>query len=88
MPQILVRNLDVRTRDQLKARARRNGRSMEEEVRHILHSAVAPSMPACEDRTLGDWIRNLVQKAGLRDEELAVFDELRGREMRNIPTFD
>jgi len=36
MAQVLVRNLDKKTVDRLKARARRNGRSLEAELRVIL----------------------------------------------------
>jgi plasmid stability protein len=38
--QLLVRNLDEDVKDKLKRRARRHGRSTEEEVRDILRNAV------------------------------------------------
>lgn len=41
MGQILVRNLDDDLKSRLRDRARRHGRSTEEEVREILRSAVA-----------------------------------------------
>lgn len=48
MAQILVRNLDERLKSRLQRRAKRNGRSMEAEVREILRGAVkeedAPSV--------------------------------------------
>lgn len=40
MAQILVRNLDDKIKARLQRRARRHGRSMEEEVREILRNAV------------------------------------------------
>lgn len=40
MAQILVRNLDDRLKVRLRSRARRNGRSMEEEAREILRNAL------------------------------------------------
>jgi antitoxin FitA len=40
MAQILVRNLDDRLKVSLQSRARRNGRSMEEEAREILRNAL------------------------------------------------
>jgi antitoxin FitA len=40
MAQILVRNLENSVKSRLQSRARRNGRSMEEEVRDILRAAV------------------------------------------------
>jgi plasmid stability protein len=41
--QLLVRNVDDDVAARLKARARRNGRSMEDEVRHILRDAAKSS---------------------------------------------
>lgn len=41
MGQILVRNLDDDVKDKLARRARRHGRSTEEEVREILRNAVS-----------------------------------------------
>jgi plasmid stability protein len=40
MAQILVRNLDDRLKTRLQRRAKRHGRSMEEEVREILRDAL------------------------------------------------
>jgi plasmid stability protein len=40
MAQLLVRNIEDAVKARLKRRARRNGRSMEEEVRDILRAAV------------------------------------------------
>jgi plasmid stability protein len=40
MAQLIVRNLDEAVKRRLKWRASRDGRSMEEEVRHILRDAV------------------------------------------------
>ena len=39
MPNILVRDLSPETVKQLKARAHRNGRSMQSELKHILENA-------------------------------------------------
>ena len=73
MPQILVRNLDVQTKSRLQRRARRNGRSMEEEVRDILRSALnKDEAPA---RRLGTEIAALFRGIGL-DREIP---ELRGQ---------
>jgi antitoxin FitA len=47
MAQILVRNLDDRVKARLQRRAKRNGRSMEEEAREILRNALKdPETPA------------------------------------------
>jgi plasmid stability protein len=40
MAQIVVRDLEDSVKQRLKRRAKKNGRSMEDEVRHILRSAV------------------------------------------------
>jgi plasmid stability protein len=40
MAQLVVRNIEDRVKARLQRRARRNGRSMEEEVRDILRAAV------------------------------------------------
>lgn len=76
MAQILVRNLDEDVKTKLQARARRHGRSTEEEVRHILRSAVKdddrPSAP------LGSRLRARFAGIGL-DEDIP---ELRGHPAR------
>jgi antitoxin FitA len=47
MAQILVRNLDDQVKGRLQNRAKRHGRSMEEEVREILRNVLkAPETPA------------------------------------------
>jgi len=41
MAQVIIRNLDPETVDALKARAKRNGRSLEAELRDVLSQTVA-----------------------------------------------
>jgi len=41
MAQVLIRQLSDQTVERLKERAKRNGRSLEAELRHILQDAVA-----------------------------------------------
>ena len=76
MAQFVVRNLEGGVKTKLQRRARRHGRSMEEEVREILRSAVhedeAPS------GGLGTEIAALFTKAGLKAE----IPELRGHAIR------
>ena len=76
MAQILVRNLDDDVKTGLQRRARRHGRSTEEEVRDILRSAVrgegAPLPP------LGSRLRARFADIGL-DEDIP---ELRGQPAR------
>jgi len=44
MPDILIRGLDEETLQRLKARAKRNGRSLQAEAKRVLQSAADQSM--------------------------------------------
>lgn len=76
MAQLLVRNLDDDVKAKLQRRARRNGRSTEEEVRDILRNAVAdadaPRAP------LGSRLAARFARMGLTEE----IPELRGHTAR------
>ncbi|HVV45268.1 MAG TPA: hypothetical protein VHC72_08670 [Bryobacteraceae bacterium] len=72
MAQIVVRNLEESVKLQLQRRAKRHGRSMEDEVRHILRD-VAREKPA--KRKLGTEIAELFRGIGFKPGEL---EELRG----------
>lgn len=78
MAQLVVRNLEESVKQRLQRRAARHARSMEEEVRDILRSAVsaeeAPLPP------LGSRIKARFSRAGL-DTEIA---ELRGQKARAV----
>ena len=78
MAQLLVRNLDDSVKGMLQNRARRHGRSTEEEVREILRNAVrqegAPGLP------LGTRIAQRFTSLGLNEEIL----ELRGQTPRSV----
>jgi plasmid stability protein len=66
MAQFVVRNLETQVTVRLKRRAKRHGRSMEEEVREILRNSVKQ-----EDRPaggLGSRIAALFRNAGLRED--------------------
>jgi len=81
MAQLVVRNIEDSVKARLQRRARRNGRSMEAEVRDILRNAVKAGD---KDSTgLGTKIANLFRGKGM-DFEVA---ELRGYPVRPI-TFD
>ena len=63
MAQILVRNLADRTVKRLKARARRNARSLQAEVKSILESSAQEETLDMEAaRKLADDIRNRIEK--------------------------
>jgi plasmid stability protein len=76
MAQLIVRNLENAVKVRLQRRARRHGRSMEEEARDILRNAVN------EDDTarvgLGTEIASLFSKVGLESD----IRELRGHEVK------
>jgi antitoxin FitA len=76
MAQFVVRNIEDAVKARLQRRARRNGRSMEEEIRDILRSA------AVEERLptggLGTEIAGLFAKFGLSTD----IPELRGQKVK------
>jgi len=72
MAQLVVRNIEESVKARLQRRARRNGRSMEAEVRDILRNAAKePEKPSVG---LGTQIAALVRGTGLKFE----VEELRG----------
>ena len=78
MAQFVVRNIENAVKARLQRRAKRNGRSMEEEVRDILRSAVhEEDVPA---GGLGTEISALFAKAGLDSE----IPELRGHAIKPV----
>ncbi len=77
MAQVIVRRLEENVKARLKRRAERHGRSMEEEVRHILRNAAKE-----ENRPvpkLGSRIAARFKKSGLTAE----LPELRGQPARS-----
>ena len=77
MAQLVVRNIETEVKARLQRRAKRHGRSMEEEVRDILRDATA-----VEDETaiggLGSEISALFSKVGLIED----IPELRGFQLK------
>ena len=63
MAQLVVRNLEDAVKKELQRRARRHGRSMEEEVREILREATKVEEP--EQKGLGSRIVALFSGQGL-----------------------
>ncbi len=76
MAQLVVRNLDDDVKAKLQRRAKRHGRSTEEEVRDILRNAV--NKDESDRPGLGTEIANLFRGLGL-DEEIP---EQRGQPAR------
>ncbi len=81
MGQLVVRNIENTVKAKLQRRARRHGRSMEEEVRDILRSAAAEeNVPA---GGLGTEITRLFARVGLETD----IAELRGKQI-TPPSFE
>jgi plasmid stability protein len=78
MAQLVVRNIENAVKARLQRRARRNGRSMEEEVRDILRSAaIEEPLPT---GGLGTEIAGLFTKVGLESD----IPELRGHKVKPV----
>ena len=75
MASIIIRNLDERTKDQLRIRAARHKRSMEEEARNILRSAL--DQKAEPAGSLADAIRARFQSTGGVDLEIPAREPMR-----------
>jgi plasmid stability protein len=82
MGSITIRNLDDRVKRKLRVRAARHGRSMEEEVRQILGTALAETAQA-SPQSVFDIIRSRVESVG--GIELTI--PARSKRMRAPPRF-
>lgn len=83
MAQLIVRNVENEVKARLQRRAKRHGRSMEEEVREILRDASKESIR--RGKGLGTEIAALFRGIGLRKDQR--IPELRGRQLE-IPDFE
>jgi len=72
---LTVRNISDAVHRALRARAARQGHSMEAEVREILESAVSPQGRV----KLGSLLADMGRQARLTDEEFAVFSQVRDK---------
>jgi plasmid stability protein len=68
MATLTIRQLDERTKARLRVRAARHGRSMEEEAREILRSALAGSRSP--QKNLAQFVRERVARIGGVELEL------------------
>jgi len=75
MATIIIRQLDDRTKAQLRVRAAHHGRSMEQEARDILRAALSASSPAKEN--LAESIRRRFAQFGGVELELPERDAIR-----------
>jgi len=83
MSQLIVRNLETEIKTKLQRRAKRHGRSMEEEVREILRDATKDERT--KRKGLGTRIAARFRKFGLKKGE--EFTELRDIRLQ-VPDFD
>lgn len=75
MAMMTVRNIPDEVHNALKARAKRNNRSAEAEVRAILEEVTSP-----ETRIhMGDALAALGRKIGLTNEDFAIFEQVRDK---------
>jgi plasmid stability protein len=81
MATITIRRLDEKTKARLRVRAAHHGRSMEEEAREILRSALRASSPTPEN--LAETIQTRFARFG--GVELSVVNRDR---LRDIPAFE
>jgi hypothetical protein len=98
MAQLIVRKLDDKAKEHLRARARRNGRSLEAEARIILESAagMTPADSALEgpsaEKGFGTLMTELFGKRGLTPHQRRKFDravsELNEKSKMRIPDFE
>lgn len=80
MAQLLVRNLDDAVKERLRVVAAAHGRSMEEEARVILHTALAETVlptSGTQHVGLGDRIQALLMDVDFPDEYFEALDEIR-----------
>ena len=73
MAQILVRDLDKDVVERLKKRAKKEGRSLQSEVKSILEQAAALDMQAA--RQLVDAIRKKLSKRKMKDSTVLVRED-------------
>ncbi len=83
MAQLVVRNIENEVKAKLQRRAKRHGRSMEEEVREILRDAAKSD--SASRKGLGTEIASLFRKVGLKPGE--EIQELRDIRLE-VPDFE
>lgn len=81
---LTVRNVPDDVHRALRVRAARHGRSTEAEVREILAAVVKPSSRV----RMGDALAAIGRKAGLTNEDVAVFDSVADRAPAKPLRFD
>lgn len=84
MAMLTVRNISDEVHRALRMRAAQHGQSMEAEVREILESVVSP-----EGRVkLGSLLADIGRQTKLKDEEFAVFEQVRDKTPAHPVSFE
>lgn len=78
MAQMLIRNVDDSVRDCLRARARRRGHSMAQELREILREAADKEQEITASLPFGTWLASLFGGHGREGD----FPEFHGEPVR------
>jgi plasmid stability protein len=84
MATVTIRNLPDEVHRALRVRAAMHGRSTEAEIRDILETTVRPP----ERLRLGTALAELGRRAGLTDEDFAVFEQARARSPAEPMSFE
>jgi antitoxin FitA len=95
MAQLTIRKLDDVARQRLEARAARNGRSLEAEVRAILEETAngeAAPLLRNDEKGFGDLMYERFKDSGLTEDEVSRFNlgiaEINSRWHMSIPDFE
>jgi len=75
MGMMTIRSIPDEVHSALKARAKRHNRSAEAEVRAILEEVTLPE----KRLRMGDALADLGRKVGLKNEDVAVFEQVRDK---------
>lgn len=86
MPSVVIRNLPDETKQKLVLRARRFGRSLEEELRQILDAAARSGEGSPDDdEPFGDWLVAITRPG--HDDFADIVAANRGAAGRALPDF-
>lgn len=82
MPDILIRNVSAQTKERLRRRAKRHGRSLEAELRETLESIARDDMPATQEKVgFGTWLASISRPGADLSKMLA---KVRSASLRDV----
>lgn len=84
MPSLTVRHVPEEVHRAIRARAARNGRSMQAEMLDILESALKPQGRV----KLGSMLAEIGREVRLTDEEFAIFESVRDKAPARSVSFE